>query len=117
MQDLTTLETQLNALIKKGEMIPATEQFYADNCTYQEGNQPPRTGGKKGHIDYLSAFFKTVTAVNGITLHSQTIGEGVTMSEWTFDLATQNGPVLWNEVLRRRWKNGKVVAERFYTAA
>lgn len=117
MQDLKSLETELNALIQKGEMIPATEQFYADDCVYQEGNQAPRTGGKKGHVEYLTNFFKTVTAVNAIKLHSQAVGVGVTISEWTFDLQTTNGPVLWNEVLRRRWENGKVVSERFYTAA
>jgi hypothetical protein len=34
----------------------------------------------------------------------------------TFNLTTNNGPILWNEVLRRRWQNGKVVSERYYTA-
>lgn len=116
MEDLKTLETKLNAMIQKGEMVQATEQFYAGDCVYQEGNQAPRMGGKKGHAEYLSNFFKTVTAVNGITLHGQAVGDGVTMSEWTFDLSTTNGPILWNEILRRRWENGKVVSERFYTA-
>lgn len=98
-------------------MIEATEQYYADDCIYQESNQPPRTGGKKGHKEYLSPFFKTVKAVNALTLHGQSIGDGITMSEWTFDLTTVNGPVLWNEVLRRRWQNGKVISECYYTAA
>ena len=44
------------------------------------------------------------------------IGDGITMSEWTFNLTTNNGPRLWNEVLRRRWQNGKVISERYYTA-
>ncbi len=117
MQDLKTLETELNAMIAKGAMVEAVEKFYAEDGEEQEGNQPARKGGKKAQMEYLTAFFKTVTAVNGITLHSQTIGDGVTMSEWTFDLNTTNGPILWNEVLRRRWENGKVVSERFYTAA
>ena len=117
MQDLNTLETELNAMIAKGEMVQAVEKFYGDNCSEQEGNQAPRAGGKAGQIAYLTEFFKTVKAVNAITLHSQTIGNGVTMSEWTFDLSTTGGPILWNEVLRRRWENGKVVSERFYTAA
>ena len=60
MEDLRTLETKLNALIAKGEMIEAVDQFYADDCVYQEGNQPPRTGGKRGQKEYLSNFFKTV---------------------------------------------------------
>jgi hypothetical protein len=117
MEDLKTLVQNLDAMIAKGEMVEATEKFYADDCVYQEGNKAPRTGGKEGHKEYLAGFFKTVTKVNGLTLHSQTVGDGVTMSEWTFDIATSNGPVLWNEVLRRRWENGKVVSERFYTAA
>ena len=117
MQDLKMLVQDLDAMIAKGEMVEAVEKFYADDCVFQEGNQPTRTGGKIGQEEYLSGFFKTVTNVNGITLHSQTVGDGVTMSEWTFDIATSNGPVLWNEILRRRWENGKVVSERFYTAA
>lgn len=117
MQDLKTLVHDLDTMIGKGEMVEATEKFYADNCSYQEGNQTPRMGGKKGHVEYLTNFFKGVTKVNGLTLRSQTIGEGVTMSEWTFDIETKNGPILWNEVLRRRWENGLVVSERFYTAA
>ena len=117
MQDLVTLETQLNAMIAKGEMVQAVEKFYAEDCTYQEGNNPPRTAGKKGQVEYLSDFFKTVKAVNNIKLHSQAVGDGVSMSEWTFDLATSNGPILWNEVLRRHWHNGKVTSEKFYTAA
>lgn len=88
----------------------------ADGYWLQEGNQPPRSGGKEGHKKYLADFFQTVTKVNGITLHSQTVGDGVSMSEWTSDLVTTNGPILWNEILRRRWQNGKVVSERFYTA-
>jgi hypothetical protein len=117
MEDLKALETSLNALIAKGEMVEATEQFYADDCVWQEGNQPARSGGKQGHKEYLTALFKTVKAVSGLTLRSQAIGDGVSISEWTFDLSTESGPVLWNEVLRRRWLNGKVVSERFYTAA
>jgi hypothetical protein len=117
MQDLQTLETNLNALIAKGEMVEATEEFYADGCVFQEGNKTPRPGGKKAHKEYLTGLFKTVKAVNALKLHNQTVGDGVTMSEWTFDLATESGPVLWNEILRRRWENGKVVSERFYTAA
>ena len=117
MQDLQTLEMDLNAMIARGEMVEATEKYYADDCTFQEGNKEARSGGKAAHIGYLKAIFASVTAVNGLTLHSQTAGDGVTMSEWTFDLSTTNGPVLWNEVLRRRWVDGQVVSERYYTAA
>lgn len=116
MNDLKTLESKLNALIAKGEMVEATEQYYADDAVFQEGNQPARAGGRKGHKVYLAAFFKTVRKVNKIELHGQAVGDGITLSEWTFDLETDGGRVLWNEVLRRHWEKGKVISERFYTA-
>jgi len=116
MQDLKTLETALNALAQKGDMATAVNQFYADDCSFQEGNQPARTGGKAGHLTYLADFFATVTKVNTIQLHGQAVGEGITISEWTFDMVGPDGPILWNEILRRQWKDGKVVSERFYTA-
>ncbi|GAB4360750.1 MAG: hypothetical protein OHK0021_04820 [Bryobacter sp.] len=116
MNNLMDLETQLNEMIQRGEMIPAVERFYAEDCLFQEGNQTPRRGGKQGQVQYLSDFFKTVKAVKGIRLHTQAVGDQATLSEWTFDLETTNGPILWNEVLRRQWRDGKVVSERFYTA-
>ena len=117
MQDLKSLETSLNAFAQKGDMAAAVNQFYADDCSFQEGNQPARTGGKAAHLTYLANFFATVTKVNAIQLHSQAIGDGVTSSEWTIDLSTTNGPILWNEIIRRQWRDGKVVSERYYTAA
>ena len=117
MQDLKTLETSLNALAQKGDMAAAVNQFYADDCSFQEGNLPARTGGKAAQLTYLANFFATVTRVNATKLHSQAVGDGVTISEWTIDLATTNGPILWNEIIRRQWRDGKVVSERYYTAA
>lgn len=117
MQDLATLETSINALNLKGDMATAVQQFYADDCTFQEGNQTARPGGKAAQLVYLANFFATVTKVNAIQLHGQAIGDNLTISEWTIDLATTNGPVLWNEVMRRQWRDGKVVSERYYTAA
>ena len=117
MQDLNILETSVNALAQKGDMAAALNQFYADDCSFQEGNQPARSGGKAAQLTYLANFFATVTKVNAIQLHGQAVGDGVAISEWTIDLATTNGPILWNEIIRRQWRDGKVVSERYYTAA
>ncbi len=116
MKDLKTLETELNALTSQGKILEALEQFYALESTFQEGNGPVKPG-RQAHHDFLSGFFATLKAFNGATLHAQTIGDDVTMSEWTFDMVGPEGPILWNEILRRQWKDGKVVSERFYTAS
>ncbi len=39
------------------------------------------------------------------------------MSEWTFNLTGGDGDkIVWNEVLVRRWNDGKIVAEKYYTS-
>ncbi|MFM9957356.1 MAG: nuclear transport factor 2 family protein [Phycisphaerales bacterium] len=115
MSDLRALEAELNTMTKAGKILEALEIFYAEDCTFQEGNQPPRRGRKAQH-DHLSAFFATLKSFNGATLHSSCIGDSAATAEWTFDMTGPNGPILWNEVLARRWRNGKVVSERYYTA-
>ncbi len=116
MKNLNELEHELNQLVAAGKILDAVDGFFAEDATFQEGNQPQRVGRatQKAHLE---AFFKTLKAFNGATLHSEAVGDGVTMSEWTFDMVGPDGPIVWNEILRRRWANGKVVSERYYTAA
>ena len=116
VENLKELETQLNALTSQGKILEGLDQFYADNCSFQEGNSEPRVG-KATDRAFLEGFFASLKKFNGATLHAQAIGDNVTLSEWTFDMEGPNGPILWNEILRRQWANGKVVSERFYTAS
>jgi ketosteroid isomerase-like protein len=116
MKNLQELETELNHMIASGKILEGIKEFFAEDCTFQEGNQPPRPS-RQAELDHLEAFFKTLKAFNGATLHSQAVGEGVTVSEWTFDMVGPDGQMIWNEVLLRRWKDGKVTSERFYAAA
>lgn len=115
MTDLKQLDDQLNEMTAKGQILDALGEFYSPDCIFQEGNAEPRVGRATQHA-HLSRFFDTLTAFNGATLRSQGVGEGVTLSEWTFDMLGADGPILWNEVLRREWADGKVVSERYYTA-
>lgn len=116
MSTVNELETGLNALTSQGKILDALDQYYADDCTFQEGNQPMRVG-KAADRAFLEGFFASLKKFNSATLHAQAIGDNVTLSEWTFDMIGPDGPILWNEILRRQWKNGKVVSERFYTAS
>lgn len=114
--DIAKLEAELNTMTAQGKILDALEKFYDTTCTFQEGNQPARVGRAAQHA-HLSAFFATLKAFNGATLRAQTVGGDVGIAEWTFDMTGPTGPILWNEVLVRRWRNGKVVSERYYTAA
>ncbi len=113
--DISALNTELNEMTKVGKILEALVEFYDEDCIFQEGNAEPRVGRNAQH-KHLSAFFATLKSFNGATLHSAAVGGNVSLNEWTFDMEGPDGPILWNEILRRVWKNGKVVSERYYTS-
>lgn len=114
--EIQNQDSQLNALNREGKILDGLDQFYADECTFQEGNEEP-VRGKAAQKERLSEMFATLQGFNGATLHSQAIGDGVSVTEWTFDMTGGDGqPIVWNEVLVRHWNGGAVVRERFYQA-
>ena len=115
MSNLKQVDDQLNDLTRAGKILDGLEQFYAEGCTFQEGNKEPLIGRQAQH-DNLSKFFATLKEFKGATLHSQGVGDDTTLTEWTFDMVGPDGPMVWNEILRRQWQDGKVVSERYYTA-
>ena len=110
MTDLKRIDDQLNEMTAAGKILEALETFYADDCTFQEGADEPRVG-RETQRKHLAGFFATLKAFNGAVLHSQGVGDGVTLTEWTFDMVGPEGPIVWHEILRRRWKDGKVISE------
>lgn len=106
----------LDQMILEGQILPCIDRFFHPEVETQEGNENPVIG-KAAHRAKLEQFFAGISAVNAIKLHNQAVGEDVTMSEFTFDLTQKDGSkILWNEVLRRKWKGGLVIHERYYTA-
>ncbi len=106
----------LDEMVLKGQILEAVEAFFHPDVVTLEGDGTITKGlaTKKAN---LQEFFAGIGSVNGITLHSQASNGDVSMSEYTFDLTQKDGtPILWNEVLRRRWKDGLVIDERYYTA-
>lgn len=115
MTNLEQIDSELNEMTRAGQILDGLDRFYAKDCTFQEGNKDPLVGRQAQH-DNLSKFFSTLKEFKGATLHSQGVGEDATLTEWTFEMVGPDGPIVWNEILRRKWRDGKVVSERYYTA-
>lgn len=114
--NIEVLERELNAMTGQGKILEALQQFYADDCKFQEGNGASRNGKHAQH-SYLADFFKTLKAFNGATLHGSAVSPNYSASEWTFDMTGGDGKrMVWNEILVRRWCDGQVVSEKFYQA-
>jgi ketosteroid isomerase-like protein len=110
-------ETASNALTKQGKIIDSIDQFYADDCVFIEPDGSRRSS-KKDQRAHLEGFFASLKSFEGATLHGQSVGDNVSMSEWTFKMTGgDNKPIVWNEVLVRGWKNGRIVSEKYYQQA
>jgi hypothetical protein len=114
MSELAKLEEEMNRLILTGRSEEAIERFYADDAALQE-NVEPEVMGKRAILARERAFAAKVASARPPVLHASAVGEDVTLSEWTWDVTLEDGTrVLLNEVSRRRWRQGKIVHERFY---
>lgn len=114
MADTATLEKQLNDTVLKGDLMGAFEKFYAEDVVMQENAEPP-ISGKAVNRPREQAFVDSVGAVHKIELVGNAISDDTSYSEWMFDVTFKGGSrVQLHQVAARRWKNGKVVSERFY---
>ncbi len=106
---------ELDNLVVQGKFLEAIEQFFHDDVIcYSKPDDA--IYGKTAKHDATQNFFGNLAAINHIALHSQAVGNDVTMSEMAFEFSMQNGKrLVWNEIIRRTWKEGKVIEEKYYT--
>ncbi|MEM9072770.1 MAG: nuclear transport factor 2 family protein [Myxococcota bacterium] len=112
--DIRAAESELNAMILKGQGMEAFEKFYADNVVMQENRQDPRKG-KDACRTYEQEFFGAVAEFHGAELHHSAVDGDRSYSEWTFDVTFKDGKRMTNtQIAARTWKDGRVVFERFF---
>ena len=111
---LQELNTEMDALVLKGDMITAVTNYFADDSitTDHDGTV---LKGKHAHLAKMEGFLGGIAKVNGITFHHSATGNDVSMSEFTFDFDMKDGSkILWHEILRRIWKDEKIIAEQYF---
>ena len=113
-QDVAALEAELNEMIASGQAMEAFEKFYSDDVVMQENNQAPRKG-KDACRKYEEEFFGNVAEFHEGSLHGSAAQGDLSYSEWVFDVTFKDGSRMRNhQVAARRWKDGKVVSEKFF---
>jgi ketosteroid isomerase-like protein len=112
--DVKTLNAELDKMVSEGQLLDAFEKFYADDVVMQENSDEPRKG-KDANREYEKKFVGSVETVHGIHLLSSAVEGGAAFSEWVFDVTFKGGQrTKLEQAAVRRWKDGKVVHERFY---
>lgn len=114
MSTIAELEQKLNNAVLNGKALEAFDELYDDNIVMQE-NTEPEFRGKELNRKREVEFFSSVEAWHGGAVLAWAVNGDVSFSEWTMDISIKGvGRVQMAQIAVRRWKDGKVVHERFY---
>ena len=111
------LQQRLNDLfgyIRQGKIVEAFTEFYDKDVKMQENANPP-TIGQAANIEREKQFMSGVKEWKGFTVTAHGVGDDVTFYECNIDFIATNGhSVHMEQVVVAKWKNSKIVHERFY---
>ncbi len=111
---VANLVTQLDAMVSQGQIVDAVDRFFADDVQTLDFDGTATTN-KHEMLAKMNGFVGAIQQVNGITLHHTIANGEVSMSEYTFDFDMKDGShILWHEIIRRQWRDGKVVNEQHF---
>lgn len=114
MSNIAELDKKLNDAILSGKAMEAYEELYDDNVVMQE-NSEPEFRGKDLNRKREQDFFASVEAWHDGKVLATAVNGDVSFSEWEMDISLKGvGRVKMAQAAVRRWKNGKIVHERFY---
>ena len=104
-----------NEMVRKGQIVEATEKYFATNVKTIDFDAAAPIVGKEAELAKMRGFAGAIAKVNGITLHHSSITGNVSFAEFTFDFDMKDGSkILWHEILRSVWENGLIVEERYF---
>lgn len=113
-QSLNKIFSSKNEMVKKGQIVDATEKYFASNAKTTDFDGTV-TNGKAEMLNKMQGFAGAIVNVNGIKLHNASLNGNVSFSEFTFDFDMKDGSkILWHEIIRSVWENGKIVEEQYF---
>lgn len=115
-QSLNEVFSDKNQMVKKGQIVEATEKFFSTDAKTIDFDGTV-TNDKSEMRAKMQRFAEAIAKVNGITLHHASLTGNVSFAEFTFDFVMKDGSqILWHEILRTVWKNGKIIEEQYFKA-
>lgn len=114
--DITSRVNELIDFINNGKIIEAMHEFYAENLEMRENNEPP-TVGLDANIEREKQFLSIVKDWHWTKWHAKAVNndENVSFLEYSFHFTNNDDqPVTYEQAVVQRWKDGKIISERFY---
>lgn len=114
MSEIKNKVAELNQMILEGKALEAFEKFYHDDIVMQENSGEP-TIGKDANRKREEEFFGNIIEFRGAQAHCVNVGENSSAVEWSFDYTHKEwGERNYRQVCVQDWKDGQIIAERFY---
>lgn len=106
--------SDLDTLVSKGLIVDAVQKYFSEDAQTRDFDGTI-TKNKSQMLEKMNAFVGAIQEVNGITLHQSVSDQDLSFSEFTFDFAMKDGShILWHEIIRRLWRDGKVIREQYF---
>ncbi|PIQ60225.1 MAG: hypothetical protein COV99_12010 [Bacteroidetes bacterium CG12_big_fil_rev_8_21_14_0_65_60_17] len=113
---LNEIVSAKNEMVKKGQIVEATEKYFASNAKTVDFDGTV-TNGKSEMLAKMNGFANAIANVNRIELHHTSVSGPVSFAEFTFDFDMKDGSkIMWHEILRTVWKDGQIVEEQYFKA-
>lgn len=113
-QSLNEIFSAKNELVKKGQIVAATEKYFASNAKTIDFDGTI-THNKSEMVAKMQNFAGAIAKVNSITLHHSSVNGDVSFAEFTFNFDMKDGSnILWHEILRTVWQNGQIIEEQYF---
>jgi hypothetical protein len=114
MQNIGELNKKLDQAIFTGRAMEAFEELYDSDVVMQENTEVEHRGKDLNRKRELE-FFASVEQFHGGEVLATGHGGEVSFSEYAMDVTLKGvGRITLSQVAVRRWKNERIVHERFY---
>lgn len=111
-EDVRNRVTQLVEYVEGGRIFEAIREFYADEVVMQGDTQPPMFG-LEAHRQH-HGLPKAVTEWQGFRIKGLGVNGDISFVECALDFEAVDGTKLsLDQVAVARWRDGKIVSERF----
>ncbi len=105
---------KLISLVEEGKFLQAIQEFYAEDASMQENNDPPRVG-LHALLEREKQFLDSIREMHVHKAESFLVDGNRAAINWIFEVTDGQGRKhRLNEVAYQLWRDGKISEERFY---
>ena len=113
MPDILTLERFI-ARVEQNAHIQACEEFYTENSTMQENQEPPRTG-RDAHVAKERKVLARAKSVRSTCVRPVFLSGDRVVIRWIFEFEWLDGSVTrMEELAYQRWEGDRIAEETFF---